>query len=143
MKEATVTWVQGRQFIGTANSGHAVVTDIDSKHGGSDSAVRPGELTLIALGSCTGTDVVGTLEKMRLPVEDFRIEVRAEAAQDHPKVWTEIWIKFIIRGDVPEEKLERAIALSRDTYCSVGAMLKKSATVHYDYEIHPPSGVTP
>ena len=138
MKNATVKWVSGLQVLGNADSGHAVPMDASKELGGNDSAVRPGELTLIALGGCTGIDVVNMLRKMRVEFDSFEVDVRAEAASEHPKVWREIWVKYRIKGRVPEDKLKKAIELSSNTYCSVGAMLKKSAAVHYDYEILSP-----
>ena len=137
MKKASCKWVQGMQFVGRAESGHAIVVDAPPQAGGDDSAVRPGELTLIALGSCTGVDVVGMLQKMRVAFDSFEVSVEAEPADDHPKVWKKIRITYIVTGDVPEEKLRRAIELSQSTYCSVSAMLKKSADVTYDHEIRP------
>jgi putative redox protein len=65
----------------------------------------------------------------------MEIEVKGEAAPEHPKIWTEAWIKFKVKGDVPEDKLRKAIELSRDKYCSVGALFSKAAKVHHDYEI--------
>lgn len=138
MKNATVKWVKGLQFLGNADSGHAVPMDTAREIGGNDSAARPGELTLIALGGCTGVDVVNILRKMRVEFDAFEVDVKAEAAETHPKVWKEIWINYRIKGRVPEDKLKKAIELSSKTYCSVGAMLKKSAAVHYDYEILSP-----
>lgn len=135
MKTAISKWVQGLQFVARGDSGHAIVLDAYKDVGGEDSGPRPGELTLIALGSCTGIDVVSILKKMRVEFESLEVEVKGEAAPEHPKVWTEVWVKYKVKGDVPEDKLKKAIELSRDRYCSVGALFKKAATVHYDYEI--------
>ena len=137
MKQASCKWVQGMQFVGRADSGHAIVTDAPPQSGGDDAAVRPGELTLIALGSCTGVDVVGMLKKMRVEFRSFRVDVKAEPADDHPKVWKKIWINYVLEGDVPKAKLEQAIELSQSTYCSVSAMLKQTAEVVVTYEVTP------
>ncbi len=137
MKQASCKWVQGMQFVGRADSGHAIVTDAPPQSGGDDAAVRPGELTLIALGSCTGVDVVGMLKKMRVEFRSFRVDVKAEPADDHPKVWKKIWINYVLEGDVPKAKLEKAIELSQSTYCSVSAMLKQTAEVVVTYEVTP------
>jgi len=137
MKQASCKWVQGMQFVGRADSGHAIVTDAPPQSGGDDAAVRPGELTLIALGSCTGVDVVGMLKKMRVEFRSFRVDVKAEPADDHPKVWKKIWINYVLAGDVPKAKLEQAIELSQSTYCSVSAMLKQTAEVVVTYEVTP------
>jgi len=135
LKTAKCKWVQGLQFVASADSGHAIVLDAYTDVGGSDSGTRPGELLLIALGSCTGIDVVSILNKMRVKFESFDVEVKAEAAPEHPKMYTEIWVKYTIKGDVPEDKFKKAIDLSKDRYCSVSALLKKGAEIHYDYEI--------
>jgi putative redox protein len=131
----TSKWVQGLQFVARGDSGHAIVLDVAPSVGGLDSGNRPGELTLMALGTCTGIDVASILKKMRVEFESFEIEVRGEAAPEHPKVWTEVWVRYRIKGDIPEDKLKKAIELSRDRYCSVGALFKKAVEVHYDYEI--------
>lgn len=135
MKTATSKWVQGLQFVARGESGHGVVLDAPAEVGGKDTGSRPGELTLMALGSCTGIDVVSILKKMRISFNSLEVEVKGEAAPEHPKVWTEVWVKYRIKGDVPEDKLKKAIELSRDRYCSVGALFKQAAKMHYDYEI--------
>ncbi len=137
MKKARINWTGGMQFIGKADSGHAVVMDADSEHGGEDSAVRPGELSLIALGGCSGIDVIMILNKMKVPVEAFEITIEAEAAEEHPKVWTKIHVKYTITGDIPEKKLKKAIELSHDKYCSVGAILGATAKMSHEYTILP------
>ena len=121
--------------MGRGESGHGIVLDAHPNVGGSDTGTRPGELTLIALGSCTGMDVVSILNKMRVQIDSLEIEVKGEAASEHPKIWTEVWVNFKVRGDVPEDKLRKAIELSRDKYCSVGALFAMAAKVHHDYEI--------
>lgn len=135
VKTAICKWVQGLQFVGRGESGHGIVLDAHPNVGGSDTGNRPGELTLIALGCCTGMDVVSILNKMRVKIEGLEIEVKGEAAQEHPKVWTEAWINFKVKGEVPEDKLRKAIEMSRDKYCSVGALFSKGVKMHYDYEI--------
>jgi len=137
MKKTHLKWTGGMQFIGRADSGHAIVVDAGRDHGGDDSGPRPGELTLVALGGCTGIDVVTILNKMRVPFDSLEVAIEAEAADKHPKVWTEIRVKYLIRGDVPEDKLKRAISLSREKYCSVGVILAATAKMTYDYEILP------
>jgi putative redox protein len=135
VKTTTSKWVQGLQFVAQGESGHALVLDGPPNVGGSDSGTRPGELVLIALGACTGMDVVSLLKKMRVEFRSFEVEVKGEAAPEHPKLWTEVWVTFKITGDVPEDKLKKAIELSRDKYCSVGALFKEAAEMHYEYEI--------
>ena len=137
MKTAHAKWTGGMQFVGQADSGHAVVCDAGPDHGGQDSGPRPGELPLIALAGCTGIDVVTILNKMKVSFESLEIAVEAEAVDEHPKIWKEIRVKYLIRGDVPEKKLQKAISLSHEKYCSVGAILGATAKMSFDYEILP------
>jgi len=131
MKKAHIKWTGGMQFVGKADSGHAVVMDADGDHGGQDSAVRPGELPLIALGGCTGIDVVTILNKMKVSIEAFDIAVEAEPADSYPKIWTTIHIIYTLTGDIPESKIKKAVELSHEKYCSVGAILGASAKISY------------
>jgi putative redox protein len=137
MKKAQIKWTGGMQFVGKADSGHAVVMDADGDHGGEDSAVRPGELPLIALGGCTGIDVVMILNKMKVPIEAFEIAIEAETAEEHPRVWTKIHVLYTLTGDIPESKVKKAVKLSHEKYCSVGAMLGATAKMSYEYKILP------
>ena len=97
MAEARVKWIDGMRFIGHAGSKHAIVMDAGGKVGGEDTGVRPGELPLIALGGCTGIDVVSILNKMRVFFDDIEIIVSGEAAPEHPKYWTKIEMKYIVK----------------------------------------------
>ncbi|KPJ49498.1 hypothetical protein AMJ40_05375 [candidate division TA06 bacterium DG_26] len=134
--KATVKWVEGMQFQGIADSGHPVVMDSSPTSGGKDAGVRPMELVLIALGGCTGMDVVSILRKMRIEFDEFRIDIQAERAAEHPKVYRKIAMKYVIAGeDIPEEKLLRAIRLSEERYCSISAMLKKTSELKPTQEI--------
>lgn len=136
MKRARVRWVENLKFVGDAPSGHSILMDGPPESGGDNVAVRPGELTLVALGGCTSIDVVSMLKKMRVDFAEFEVVVDAEPAEEHPKVWTKIHVKYIIKGrNIDEAKVKKAIDLSEQKYCSVSAMLKKSAELTYDYEI--------
>ena len=135
--KARVKLAGGMQFVGRAESGHAVLMDAAAGVGGEDTAPRPMELVLIGLGGCTGMDVVSILRKMRLNWERFEILLEAERAPDHPKIFTKIHLVYRIWGEVPQEKLKRAIELSLERYCPVTAMLRRAAEITYDYEINP------
>jgi len=136
--KAKVTLSGGMQFVGSAESGHAVLMDAAPEVGGTDSAPRPMELLLIGLGGCTGMDVASILRKMRVGWERFEILLEAERATEHPKVFTKIHLVYRIWGDeIPEDKLKKAIDLSQERYCSVSAMLNKTAEITYGYEINP------
>jgi putative redox protein len=136
MKTARIKWVENLKFYGTGPSGHSIAMDGPPESGGDNSAVRPGELTLIALGGCTGIDVVSMLRKMRVTFDSFEIIVDAEPRDEHPKSWVKIHVKYILKGPgIDESKVKRAIELSEEKYCSVSAMLKAGAELTYEYHI--------
>ncbi|MFP4005717.1 MAG: OsmC family protein [Candidatus Hadarchaeia archaeon] len=129
--------IEGLNFEGKADSNHWVSMDGPSDLGGFEAASKPMELILIALGGCTGMDVVSLMEKMRVEYEDLDIEISASREEEHPKVFSEIEILYKVWGDVDEEKVKRAIDKSQNKYCSVSAMLRNTAEVSYSYEINP------
>lgn len=138
-RQISVKWVEGLKFLGTGYANHSLVIDGPADSGGNDSAVRPGEMILMALAGCTGIDVVSLLKKMRVRFDHFEIGVTAETAESHPRYFTKINVEYRVRGrDIPEDKLQRAIDLSRETYCSVSAQLRPSAEMSYSYKILPP-----
>src|SRR5262249_46593013 len=114
-------------FIGITPSGHAQAMDLDSARG---SAASPMELLLIALGGCTGVDVISILKKKRQDVTDYRIEVSGERREEFPRSFTRLYVKHIVRGHrVAEQAVARAIELSETKYCSVAATLRGGAEI--------------
>ncbi|RKZ20285.1 OsmC family peroxiredoxin [bacterium] len=102
----------------------------------SKEGISPMEMLLLSLGGCTGMDVISILQKMKEPVEEMEIEVEGKREEEHPRVFTEINLKFIVYGKVNPEKLKRAIELSQERYCSVSIMLKRGGVeVNWEYEI--------
>ena len=132
MQTASVKWVGEEQFSGTSPSGHAIAVDSDRK---SNRAPGPMELVLIALGACTATDVVAVLKKKRQKLESLEVICSGERAAEPPTVWTKLEIVYRLRGQLDEAAVKRAIELSEDKYCSVAAMLKKTAKITWRYEI--------
>lgn len=131
-----VKWLNDMTFNTKGDSNHWVTMDADPKVGGSNAASRPMELILMGLGGCTGMDVVSILKKMRAPLDNFEIEIEADRTDEHPKIFTKIHIKYIFYGKgLKIQNIERAIELSEGTYCSVSAMLKKTAELSTSYEI--------
>ncbi len=121
------------QFVGESASGHAVITDFrhDDK-----AAASPMELLLIALGGCTGADVISILHKKRQRVTDYQIEIRAARRDEHPRIYTQIEVTHLLRGfNLDEKGVAHAIELSETKYCSVSAMLAASAKITTRYEI--------
>ncbi len=132
----TVKWIDGMMMVGESASGHTIVMDGPEELGGKDLGVRPMELLLLGMGGCTTVDVVSTLKKMRENVQDCRVEISAERADEHPKVFTAIHLHFIVEGDnLNDKKITKAVSLSADKYCSASIMLAKTATVTHDFEV--------
>jgi putative redox protein len=136
--KAEVIQVRGITFVGKANSGHWATMDGSPDFGGSDAANSPKQLVLIALGGCTGADVASIVHKMREKISRFEINLDAETAEEHPKIFTKIHITYKFWGNnLKEENIEKAISLSQEKYCSVSAMLKKAVSITYSHEINP------
>ncbi len=134
MDTATVQWIGGEKFVGFSPSGHSITLDADRS---SNTGVGPMELLLIALGSCTATDIVIVLGKKRQKLESLEVVCSGEKASDSPKVWTKLEILYRLSGQLDEAAVKHAIELSEEKYCSVAAMLKKTAQLSYRYEILP------
>ena len=130
---ASAIWTEKMKFKGTAGSGHNLAMDAAPEVGGEETGFRPKELVLQGLAGCTAMDVMSILRKMKLEPEAFRVEVEAEQTEDHPKVFKKLHLKYIVKGEIPEEKLKRAIDLSKDQYCGVSAMLAKTADITFEY----------
>jgi putative redox protein len=128
--EAKTIWTDQDRFVGEASSGHALVIDT----GQIKTASTPIELVLIALCGCTASDVVGILRKKREPFTGLEVAVKAERAEEHPKVFTQIKLVYRVRGKVAHKSMEDAVRLSKDKYCSVSAMLEKTAKIEVEIE---------
>lgn len=130
MIETSVSWAQEDQFIGIAASHHAIVVDA----GKEKSANSPVELVLIALCGCTASDVVGILRKKREPFTHLQVDAKGERTTDYPTVFTNIHVTYRVRGPISHKAMEDAVQLSREKYCSVSAMLEKSAKITHTIE---------
>lgn len=134
--KASVTWTGGLSFEGKADSGHGVVMDASPAFGGEDKGARPMELLLLGMGGCTSIDVVNMLKKGRQDVRDCVAEMSAERADSEPKVFTRIHVHFKVTGkDIDPKRVQRAIELSAEKYCSASIMLGKTAEISHDFEI--------
>jgi putative redox protein len=132
MQTASVKWVGEQKFIATSPSGHAIAIDADRL---SNKAVGPMEMLLLALGACTGTDVVIVLEKKRQKLDGLEVICSGERAVGYPQVWTKLEVLYRLRGKLDESAVQHAIELSEEKYCSVSATLQKTATLTTRYEI--------
>ena len=131
--KATIHFSGNDFFIGVTPSGHAQAIETDSARG---AAATPMELLLLALGSCTGVDVISILKKKRQQVTGYRIEVSGERREEFPKRYMRLYVKHIVHGrGVTEQAVASAIELSETKYCSVAATLRGSAEIVTSYEI--------
>jgi putative redox protein len=130
MIEASLNWTDNERFIGTASSRHAIVIDA----GAEKTANSPMELVLIALCGCTASDVVGILRKKREPFTGLEVFAKGERAEGYPAVYTSIHLTYTVRGQVSRKAMEDAVRLSKEKYCSVSAMLEKTAKITYTIE---------
>jgi putative redox protein len=133
MADFISTWSGGLRFIHAGATGHVCVTDAPANPGEPCTAPTPMELILHALAGCAGVDVVSILTKMQQPLAGLDIGVTAERAESHPRIYTKIHLEFRVRGAVNERKLQRALELSHENYCSVAAMLRGVVALSYTY----------
>lgn len=127
----SIKWNGKLAFSGTTPSGHELKMDTAESLGGENSAPTPVELLLNAVAGCTAIDIVLILEKMRLKLESFEVEINAERADEHPKRITDIHLHYILGGELDREKVRKAIKLSKDKYCSVAHSLNSNITASY------------
>src|ERR1700684_656991 len=129
MNNARATWIEKQRFEGVSDSGHTVVVDGDKAAGNS-----PMELVLIGLCGCTGYDVVSILQKKREPFTSLEVRAEAERAAEPPSVYTAIKLIYRVGGKVSHKAVEDAVRLSKEKYCSVSAMLAKTARISTEIE---------
>ena len=134
--KARIKWLEEVAFEGESGSGHTLVMDGAPEAGGRNLGPRPMETVLIGTGGCTAYDVVHILKKGRSAVTGCEVEIAAERAAEDPKVFTKIHFHFIVSGSgLAAAKVERAIQLSAEKYCSASIMLGKTATITHDFVI--------
>lgn len=134
--DGRIELIDGMAFRGESGSGHAIVMDSAAAHGGQDRGARPMEVVLLALGGCTGMDVISILRKMRQDVTAYEVRVHGERTEEQPTVFTEIIVEHVVRGrGVERERVRRAVELSATRYCPVSAMLSKTARVEERYRV--------
>lgn len=132
MISAKAIWTENERYVAEATSRHALVMDTAAEK----TANSPMELVLIALCGCTASDVVGILRKKREPFVSLVVSAEGERASGYPAVYTEIRLKYRVGGKVSRKAMEDAVRLSKEKYCSVSAMLEKTAkiTIHIEYD---------
>jgi len=132
-KIARLRYAGNEAFVAESSSGHAIVTSFAHD---TLTAPSPMEMLLIALGGCTGADIVSILEKKRQRVTGYSIEVRGERRAEHPRIYTKIEVVHYVRGhDIDPKAVQHAVELSETKYCSVSAMLGAAAQISMRFEI--------
>ncbi len=142
--KARIKWIEHASFVAESGSGHAMVLDGAPEHGGRNLGVRPMEAVLIGLGACTAFDVVSILKKSRQRVADCVVELDAERADEPPKVFTKIRMIYRVSGrDLDESRVQRAVTLSAEKYCSATAMLRDHVDISHEVIIEDADAATP
>ena len=132
----SVNWVDGMLMVGKSHSGHSITMDGPTEIGGENLGVRPMEMLLLGVAGCTMIDVVTTLKKMRQDLSHCETKISAQRANEHPKVFTDIHIQFLVKGkNLDSKKVDKAITLSAEKYCSASIMLGKTAKITHDFEV--------
>ena len=132
----SVNWVDGLLMVGKSDSGHTITMDGPPESGGENLGVRPMEMLLLGVAGCTMIDDETTLKKMRQHLSHLETKNNEERAPDHPKVFTDIHIQFVVKGkDLDPKKVDKAITLSAEKYCSASIMLGETATITHDFEV--------
>jgi putative redox protein len=139
--EARVVWKERMSFSGTADTGFELPLGSDPSVGGDNDGFRPVELFAIGLGGCTAMDVISILRKKRQDVTAFEVQVHADRAEEHPKVFTHVVVEYHLTGhDIDEKAVVRAIELSSTRYCPAQGMLKQVVPIELVYHIHEDEG---
>lgn len=128
-------------FEASNEEGNTIQMDGTAEIGGEGKGVRPMETVLMAIAGCSSIDIVMILKKMRQKLEDIEVEVDGQRVDTIPRVFKSIHIKYILTGNLKEEKVAEAVRLSMEKYCSVSLMIQKAAEITYEYEIRPSNEV--
>ena len=137
--KARIKWVEGVSFVAETGSGHALLVDGAPEAGGRNLGARPMELVLAGAAACTAFDVVWILRKARQPVSDCVVEAEAERAENDPKVFTRIHLRYRVAGTgLNPAQVERAVKLSKEKYCSATLMLAKTAEITFEIVLDDP-----
>lgn len=137
MVKVSLKQIKDYKFECVNSIGKSAIIDGPAKIGGSDEGLRPMEMVLMGLAGCSSFDLLSILRKQRQDVVSLNIDVEGERSDDTPSVYTHIKLIFKIVGDVSEKKLEKALGLAVEKYCSVAAMLESTAKISWEYQITP------
>jgi putative redox protein len=133
----TTTWLGNMKFESTNPSGHDLFIDAGPENGGNSEGYRPKALMLSALAGCSGLDVASLIKKMKLEVDDFKIEIDANLTEEDPKYYDKVTMHFHFSGtDLNEKKLQRAVDLSVEKYCGVMEMFRQFSDLKVETHFH-------
>ncbi|MTI81872.1 MAG: OsmC family protein [Firmicutes bacterium] len=136
MSKVSINWEGNMKFVGSDDN-FEVTMDAAAVYGGQNEGIRPMELMLLSVGGCTGIEVGHILNKMRVKFDSFNIEVNGNRVDEHPKVFNNIDIIYKFTGEnIPEQKVNKALQLAAEVYCSAANMVNKTAKMNYKYEIN-------
>lgn len=135
MGKVVIRWVEGTLMVGTDSNGHSVVIGRSPEDKSQMNGMKASDLLLVAAASCSAYDVVEILTKQREPIENLVVQCQGDQRNDPPYNFTEIHLHYVITGTVNPQKVEKAIKLSEDKYCSVINTLRSSVSISSDYEI--------
>jgi putative redox protein len=134
-EQVKIKWLENMAFSAEVN-GHEMILDAAEKVGGENRGPRPKPLMMAALAGCTGMDVVSILKKMRVDLDDFNVYVEGDLTEEHPKKYTQMHVIYEFKGkNLPEEKLQKAVNLSEESYCGVSAMYRKAFGITSEIKI--------
>jgi len=137
MSQVNITWEGNMKFVGTDDTGFKIPMDASAIYGGKNEGVRPMELMLMSLGGCTGIELGHILNKMRVPYDRLNIEVSGNRVEEHPKVFSDIQVIYRLSGEnIQVEKVNKALQMAEQVYCSASNMIKKVAEITYSIEIN-------
>jgi len=137
MSQVNITWEGKMKFVGADDSGNKVSMDAAAIYGGENQGIRPMELMLMSIGGCTGIELGHILNKMRIAYDRFDIEVSGNRVEEHPKVFSNIQVVYRLSGEnIPADKVNKALQMAEQVYCSASNMIKKVAEITYSIEIN-------
>jgi putative redox protein len=134
-KKVQLDWLRSRLFVGTDHMGTSIAIGYDRESDPEGKAINPSDMMLLSAASCSAYDVVQILEKARQPLENLKVDVSAEQSQESPYPYVALHFNYIIQGDVDPDKIERAMQLSEEKYCSVLATLKPGLKFTSEYTL--------
>jgi putative redox protein len=134
-KEVNLEWLRSRMFVGTDHLGTSIAIGYDRESDPQGQGINPSDMLLLSAASCSAYDVVQILEKGKQPLEGLKVDVTAEQSQENPFPYTSLHFKYRIKGAVAPDKIQRAMQLSEDKYCSVLATIKPGLTFTSEFVI--------